>query len=285
MNATIVNIEDYPNVATVTLHLDGDGPNELITVQLNKSATIFKRWKHLLVLERRIGGVVLALHERAVDLRMSLVHSIDVHISTEIPTGVPGVPPPIPHVAKSENKGAQIRAMWIGPAGNSNLWLQIENYQDRQRDENTAWWNSRHMATVFGDVDEFKSACERHQLDPKEYKLFSPKKEKPIDKPAPNAREARDAAITQVSNNNEAWMDQCLKSMPRIRASLPMEFTGEDVRKAFEKEGRFPEHPNAWGALMNTASKRRIIEKTGNYTQMKMEQSHARETALWRFVA
>lgn len=158
MNGTIQNVEDNRDGAVVTVAMDGSRPNESVKVALDKSAPIFLRWKSLLTVGEKIGGIVL--NGGAVDLRASLVHSLSVTQAAPVESASRG--------------GPQLRAQIKKPPGIEGLWLQIENY-GRGSNENAVWWNDRGMATRFHSIDEFKLALARHNLESSEYRLFAPK--------------------------------------------------------------------------------------------------------------
>ncbi len=93
----------------------------------------------------------------------------------------------------------------------------------------------------------------------------------------------RDEAIAKVSNNNETWMECCLIAMqqPIWWTDGTGQFTGEDVRFYLSREVGCPSHSNAWGALVSTLIKRKIIKPTGEWRKMKDDSSHARKTPVY----
>ncbi len=58
-------------------------------------------------------------------------------------------------------------------------------------------------------------------------------------------------------------------------------FTGEDIRFYVSQEIGCPTHPNAYGALINTLVRRKIIKPTGEYRAMRDDSSHARKTPVY----
>ncbi len=87
----------------------------------------------------------------------------------------------------------------------------------------------------------------------------------------------RDEAIAKVSDNNEKWMELCVKSIEDSYNDHPgWTFTGEDLRHQCEMLVGCPAHSNAWGALVNTLVRRKIIKPTGEYRAMRDDSSHAR---------
>jgi hypothetical protein len=99
-----------------------------------------------------------------------------------------------------------------------------------------------------------------------------------------NGEQLRDQGIKQVSEHNENWMDEAIRAVKLwIRLGfLNEDFTGEDIRIQCLKLMGHPRHPNAWGALINTLIKRKIIVPTGEYRAMKDSSSHARKTPVYK---
>jgi hypothetical protein len=58
--------------------------------------------------------------------------------------------------------------------------------------------------------------------------------------------------------------------------------TGEDVRVAIVNTVGEPHHHNAWGAMIKSAVKQRLIIPTGKWRPMKLPQSHARVSPIYR---
>ncbi len=90
----------------------------------------------------------------------------------------------------------------------------------------------------------------------------------------------RDEAIAKVSDNNEKWMELCVESATHF-AEHHDTFTGEDIRFTCLGSVGHPHHSNAWGALVNTLIRRKIIKPTGEYRAMKDDSSHARKTPVY----
>lgn len=91
------------------------------------------------------------------------------------------------------------------------------------------------------------------------------------------ARSLRDEGITKVGEHNDDWLEWCVS----IVKNNFRRGTGEDIRVYCQALRLEPKHPNAWGALINVLVKRGLIQKTGEYRQMKDKRSHARETAVY----
>ncbi len=89
----------------------------------------------------------------------------------------------------------------------------------------------------------------------------------------------RDEGIAKVSDNNEKWMRICIE---KAHGACPNnDFTGEDLRCVLGYLVGLPSHPNAWGALINTLVRRKIIKPTGEYRAMRDSASHARKTPVY----
>ncbi len=90
----------------------------------------------------------------------------------------------------------------------------------------------------------------------------------------------RDEGIAKVSEHNESWMELCLREFWRFLA-LHDTFTGEDIRFWCSRQVALPNHSNAWGALISTLVRRKIIKPTGEYRAMRDDSSHARKTPVY----
>ncbi len=91
----------------------------------------------------------------------------------------------------------------------------------------------------------------------------------------------RDEGIAKVSDNNEKWLRRCVWSIEQSIWLGDGTFTGEDVRFYLNREVGCPAHSNAWGALINTLVRRKIIKPTGEYRAMRDQNSHARKTPVY----
>lgn len=96
-----------------------------------------------------------------------------------------------------------------------------------------------------------------------------------------SSRAARDAAFTKVTKKaGSAWVEKATTAIRRLPPGWSG--TGEDVRICIARAGvEPPHHPNAWGALINSARRRGFLKATGRYTQMKAVRSHARKTEIY----
>ncbi len=92
----------------------------------------------------------------------------------------------------------------------------------------------------------------------------------------------RDEGIAKVSEHNESWMEHAVKF---VEDWSPLhdwyDFTGEDLRFMLNQKVGLPRHPNAYGALINTLVRRKIIKPTGEYRAMRDDSSHARKTPVY----
>ncbi len=94
----------------------------------------------------------------------------------------------------------------------------------------------------------------------------------------------RDEGIAKVSDNNEKWMELCVREAQRYippGSAFSATFTGEDIRFYLEASIGCPHDPHAWGALVSTLIKRKIIKPTGEYRAMRDDSSHARKTPVY----
>lgn len=102
--------------------------------------------------------------------------------------------------------------------------------------------------------------------------------------PPPTGADLRNKGISQVSDNNDDWMEACFVESARafgVRSANDT-FTGEDIRFHCQETVGSPKHSNAWGALINHLIRNGIIVPTGNHRPMRDLFSHARSTPLYR---
>ena len=92
---------------------------------------------------------------------------------------------------------------------------------------------------------------------------------------------ARDAALEDVAANAKAWMADALVLIQSME-HRGFTVTGEDVSVFVAAELGPPHHPNANGALIMNAVRKKILKATGEYRPMKKRQSHARKTPVYR---
>ena len=96
------------------------------------------------------------------------------------------------------------------------------------------------------------------------------------------ALERRDAALQQVSCNAEHWTQYALSYLEAALSSLPdSPFTSEVIRRRIEDNVGSPHHPNAWGALINTAVQRGWIKGTGSTDHSRGERANGRRLQLY----
>jgi hypothetical protein len=94
-------------------------------------------------------------------------------------------------------------------------------------------------------------------------------------------QQLKEKGINYVSEHNENWMERCLRIAPKY-LRLRTDFTGEDIRFLCVNISGDPKHHNAFGALVNTLIKRKIIVPTGEHRQMKDRTSHSRSTPVYK---
>lgn len=93
----------------------------------------------------------------------------------------------------------------------------------------------------------------------------------------------RDKGIKQVSSHNETWMESCVYYATNVFVEYNRDrtFTGEDIRAGCVAEFGEPKHPNAWGALINSLVRQKIIKPTGEWRKTKNQSSHARNIQVY----
>jgi len=96
------------------------------------------------------------------------------------------------------------------------------------------------------------------------------------------AKEAKTNALQRVADNSWPWIDRAKNRM--LVLSSRREWTGEDIRLAIEEQIGKPHHHNAWGALISSAIRDKLIIPTGKYVAMRTVKSHARKTPVYRIL-
>lgn len=96
----------------------------------------------------------------------------------------------------------------------------------------------------------------------------------------PASRVARDAGIALVmANEAKSWSTKAIA----VIAALPADWVGigEDIRRLVHDAGiGNPHHPNCWGGLIITATRKNLIRRTGQLAPMKAVKSHARVSPI-----
>ncbi len=93
----------------------------------------------------------------------------------------------------------------------------------------------------------------------------------------------RDEGIARVTEHNESWMELAIREAQSFASysSYLDTFTGEDIRHRVSYVIGLPGHNNAFGALINTLVRRKIIKPTGEWRKMRDDRSHARKTPVY----
>lgn len=94
------------------------------------------------------------------------------------------------------------------------------------------------------------------------------------------AKLARDDALKRVESNAGAWMGRALVAVTLLKRGKLM--TGEDIRVSIVKYVGEPHHHNAWGAMVKNAIEQNLIVPTEEWRHMKLPQSHARKSPVYR---
>lgn len=90
---------------------------------------------------------------------------------------------------------------------------------------------------------------------------------------------ARDAGISQVEE--QPWQARAIL----IIAALPRGWRGigEDIRALVLAQIGAPHHPNCWGAMIMSACRSGLLERTTELQNMRAKKSHARlSPVLWK---
>jgi hypothetical protein len=88
--------------------------------------------------------------------------------------------------------------------------------------------------------------------------------------------------MEKVIASNLSWVEAVRSRLSTILKGREGEFlTGEDIRATLTELGIEPNHPNAWGALVNSLIKKKVLIPTSQYKPMKDPRSHARSTRVY----
>lgn len=94
----------------------------------------------------------------------------------------------------------------------------------------------------------------------------------------------REAVLAEVAEDNAGWMAEAIRACQALPAGEVG--TGEDIRAELMRFGlRAPRHPNVWGALFNTLTRRGVLVATGEYRPMRSKSSNGRKTGVYAKVA
>lgn len=103
-----------------------------------------------------------------------------------------------------------------------------------------------------------------------------------VDFNAEKSMENKKDGMEKVLNSNLSWVEAVRSRLSTILKEKEGKLlTGEDIRAAFAELGIEPNHPNAWGALVNSLIKKKILIPTSQYKPMKDPRSHARSTRVY----
>lgn len=80
------------------------------------------------------------------------------------------------------------------------------------------------------------------------------------------------------------WSDQAAKYLTRFLYQWPLpDFTGEEAQVWMVREGLpRPASSNAWGSVFNSAARRGLIKKTGQYRNSQKPSARSRAIPVWR---
>ena len=91
---------------------------------------------------------------------------------------------------------------------------------------------------------------------------------------------AKDTGMAQVlENTGPKFVDQAAALVHKVHAGQTI--LAEQWRQTCIEHGVTPHHPNAWGALTSSLSKRGIIRGTGRYTTATSKKNNGHKYQLW----
>lgn len=95
-------------------------------------------------------------------------------------------------------------------------------------------------------------------------------------------RQLRDRAVEQVDHHaDQRWKRAALEATRRL-ATLLDEITTDEIWGVLDGLDVETHEPRAMGAVIQTASRRGWISKTGRVRQSERPECHARDIAIWK---
>ena len=95
------------------------------------------------------------------------------------------------------------------------------------------------------------------------------------------AAKARDAGLTIAAENAGDFITRALA----VIASMHGEVQGETIRAECISRGVEPKSHKAWGALVQSAIKRGLLNPTGRFEKTKSVKTHCHPTQVYRVAA
>lgn len=98
-----------------------------------------------------------------------------------------------------------------------------------------------------------------------------------------DAQKARDDGMERLRIRNRKWLVRAMDQVRELEESV--EWTGEGIRMHVRELVGDPSHNNLWGVLVRDAIEKGLLERTGKWTNMELESSHARCNPVYRVTA
>lgn len=84
--------------------------------------------------------------------------------------------------------------------------------------------------------------------------------------------------------SNRPWLDSVMVVIDQMRMERAS-ITSDDVRSKCEELGiKEPSHPNAWGAVMVSASAKGLISRTNETKTSERKKSKSRRVPVWNCI-
>ena len=97
------------------------------------------------------------------------------------------------------------------------------------------------------------------------------------------AKRARDDGMERARIKNRKWLVRAMDQVRELDESV--EWTGEGIRLHIRELVGDPSHHNLWGVLVRDAIEKGLLERTGKWTNMELESSHARCNPVYKITA
>jgi hypothetical protein len=100
------------------------------------------------------------------------------------------------------------------------------------------------------------------------------------------AMQNKEDGVKKVLTSNILWLEAVSAQLRKISKEREGEFLmGEDIRATLMDLGFEPNHPNAWGAMINSLIKKKVLIPTDEYRPTKDPRSHGRKTKVYILTA
>ena len=114
--------------------------------------------------------------------------------------------------------------------------------------------------------------------------IFDALAQTPPEAPSSPGEALKADGMTQtLERAGTAFVDRACAVIQKVHAGERL--LAETWRATCEEHGVRPHHPNAWGALTSSMSRRGVIRPTGEFVKATSKRNHAHPYQLWEVMA